>query len=111
MRRDKYAPDINFQDISTFVREHKRSTGYDATILLHSGTGPGGTDWAEVRLHPEGTLPTVQTGLIARGPFPSKSQSRQMSVLLHLVAQVYRDLENQPWLWAPERRKAARGEL
>ena len=107
----KYAPDINFEDISTYVREHRRSTGYDACIVLHSGTGPGGADWAEVRLVPASSTALSAAEIVTRGPFPSRNVSRQMSALLHLVAQAYADLEAHPWLWSPEQRKAARGEV
>lgn len=108
--RAKYAPDINFEDVSTYVREHTRSTGHRAIILLLAGVGPGGCDVAEVRLLPVGAPESAQAQVITRGPFPSKQISRQMSLLLHLVAQAYSELDSNPWLWSPERRAAVRGE-
>ena len=110
MRRDKYSPDINFEAVSTYVREHTRSTGYRAVILLLPGRGPGGADMVEVRLVPEASPDTTPTPIITRGPFPTKRIGAQMSVLLHLVAQAYQELDTNPWLWSPEKRRAARGE-
>lgn len=98
--RAKYAPDISFEDVSTYVREHECSTGHRAIIVLVPGRGIGGSDYAEVWLLPKDAPdhepPTVKT----RGPFPARQISRQMSLLLHLVAQAYQELEANPWLWS-----------
>ena len=111
MPRNKYAPDISFADVSTYVRQHRDATGIDAVIVLHSGNGPGGTDWAEVRLVPVGKGASYPSEVVRSGPFPTRQIARQMSVLLHLVASAYADLEATPWLWSPEMRRAARGEI
>lgn len=106
MRRDKYAPDINFEAVSTYVREHERSTGHQAVIVLLPGKGYGGADMVEVRLYPSGAPPTGPSEVVARAPFPTRRINAQMSVVLHLVAQAYEDLARNPWLWSEERRKA-----
>jgi hypothetical protein len=101
--KNKYAPDINFEDVSTYVREHERSTGYRAIIVLVPGRGIGGGDYVEVWLvpsaAPDHTTPTVKT----RGPFPTRQIGRQMSALLHTVALAYQELEANPWLWTLDR--------
>ena len=108
--KNKYAPDINWEDLSTFVREHRRATGCDCVVVLHFGDGPGGADWAEARVLPEGKLAVSEAQVIARGEVPSRQISRVVSALLHRVAQAYTELDANPWLWAPSRRAAARGE-
>lgn len=108
--KNKYAPDISWEDVSSYVRDHTRSSGYQAVVLLVAGQGVGGGDYAEVRLYPLGTPTTGTPSIVTRGPFPSRQISRQMSIVLHLVAQAYNELTANPWLWSPERRLAARGE-
>lgn len=109
--KQKYAPDLTFEDVSTYVREHERSTGYQAIIMLLAGKGYGGCDMAEVRLLPVGAPASTPAQIAARGPFPTRNISRQMSCLLHLVAQAYEDLNRNPWLWTPAERAKARGEI
>jgi len=109
-RKDKYAPDLNIEDLSTFVQEHRRATGYDCTITLHLGTGVGGTDYAEAALRPVGHRGATESPIITRGPLKGRRQAAIFAVLLHLAAQAYADLEAYPWLWTPEKRAEARGE-
>lgn len=106
----KYSAGVSWEDVSTYVREHTRSTGYRADVLLVAEGAPGGHSYAEVHLRPAGAPSTAPAVLIARGPFPGRQVDRQMSLLLHLVAQAYEDLEQNAWLWSPQARRAARGE-
>lgn len=108
--RNKYAPDISWEDVSTYVREHIRSTGYTADIVLCPDYGPNGDTFAEVHLRPADSPRSTPGTVTTRGPFPLRQVSRQMSILLHLVALAYRELEANPWLWTPDERKKARGE-
>jgi len=103
--RNKYAPDIGWEDVSTYVRQHTRSTGYRAVIVLLAGRGVGGGDYVEVRLVPEAAPDTTGTPFITRGPFPSKQISRQMSAVLRTVADAYALLEASPWLWSEAQRR------
>lgn len=110
MRKDKYATDIGWEALSTYVRDHRATTGLDCHVVLHFGDGPGGDDWAEARILSPGRLTSSQPTVTVRGKVPGRQISRVVSALLHLVAQAYQELELSPWLWAPERRRAARGE-
>lgn len=106
----KYAPDLNWEDLSTFVRDQRDATGSSCVVVLHFQNGPGATDWAEARIVPPLDVDIHKAQVVARGAVPARQTSRIVPVLLHLVAQAYRDLEAFPWLWSDQRRKAARGE-
>ena len=110
MSRNKYTPDISWEDVSTYVREHECSTGYRAVVLLLAGRGPGGCSYVEVRLVQTDEPDTAPTSLVCRGEFPERAVARQMRCVLHVVAQAYEMLDRNPWLWTADRRRAARGD-
>ena len=109
--KNKYAPDVSWEDVSSFVREHTKQTGYQAHIVLCPLYGPNGDTYAEVHLRPLGATVHEPATLYTRGPLPLRQVSRQMSCILHLVAQAYEELACNPWLWTPAERARARGEV
>ena len=109
-RNDKYRPDVSLDDVRNYIDEHTRATHYAATIQIEFPPALRQDAKATVQLRPVGAGLSHQPLVQTCGPLPLRAASRQMSALLHLVAQAYAELDTNPWLWAPEKRRQARGE-
>lgn len=106
----KYLPDIGWEAVMDYLRDQAEATGVGGYVSILPTYSKSPVAYAEVRLYDlsagAGSTPIV----VRRGEFPHRSPTRQGSCVLHLVAQAFADLENDPWLWPARRRRAARGE-
>lgn len=108
--KHKYKPDVSLEDVREYIDAHTRETHICATIVLEFPATLRTEARATVHLRAVGEGLSGPSLVQTSGPLPLRAQARQMSALLHLVAQAYAELDTNPWLWAPEKRRRARGD-
>lgn len=110
MSARKYLPDIGWESVIEYITEHSISTGVGAYVAIVPTYATNPVAYAEVRLYDLAAGPGSVPVVVRRGEYPHRSPTRQGAAVLHLVAQAYADLDNDPWLWPASRRRAARGD-
>lgn len=108
--KHKYRPDVSLEDVREYIDVHTQESHVCATIVLEFPPTLRTEARATVHLRAAGEGLFGPSLVQVAGPVPLRAQARQMSALLHLVAQAYAELDANPWLWAPEKRRQARGD-
>lgn len=103
MRKDKYRPDVSLEDVVRLCRDWETETGVRVAIVIRPEAGPNGDPYAEVYLYDKNSPLSLESPLCRRGPLPLRGLSRQMPILLRLVAEAYSQLSDPvlAWLWPP----------
>lgn len=66
--------------------------------------------YQEVTLHPLGTAASDRQAYTHRAACDPRNPMRLYPQLLRVLVEALAAYEAEPWLWSPERRRAARGE-
>lgn len=109
MKREKYRTDIGWGDVEDLARKVEREHQLSVVFEVRFPRGRGDA-YLEVVLERLAMAAGRGEVLRVRVPIKMTATTSIYAQLLRATWQALSELERDPWLWEPERRRAARGE-